>query len=175
MARSVLFRIGRAGRDYFLKKDFFDYMVSVMRDNPSVYLIFAGLGYPRLEEFLEEFPDRAINTEASEQTALDICVGLSYSSKIPFVYTISPFLLRGFETIRTYINHENLQVILIGAGRDDDYSKDDGFSHDATDIGRILDTQDNIRQWYPNDTKELHQAIDEALVLNQPHFISLRR
>ena len=158
-----------------MKKDFFDLMLKVMDDNPDVYLIFVGLGYPRVEEFLKKYPKRAINTEASEQTALDIAVGLAYENKIPFTYTISPFYLRAFETIRTYINHENLQVILVGAGRDDDYSKDDGFSHDAADISEILGTQKNISQYYPEDFKQLEIALAESLVVRKPHFISLRR
>ncbi len=73
------------------------------------------------------------------------------------------------------INHENLQVVLVGAGRDDDYSKDDGFSHDAQDIEEILNTQDNIEQYYPIDKKELETAINKSLVLSEPAFISLRR
>lgn len=158
-----------------MKKYFFDYMDELMSKNPDVYLLFVGLGYPRVDGFLEKYPDRAINTEASEQTALDISVGLAYSGKIPFVYTITPFLLRGFETIRTYINHECLPVILIGAGRDDDYSKEDGYSHEAGDIGRILKTQDNIFQWYPNSEGDLKRAIDASLAIKGPNFISLRR
>lgn len=146
-----------------------------MTANKDVYLLFCGLGYPRVDGFLEKYPDRAINTEASEQTSLDIAVGLAYSGKIPFVYTITPFLLRGFETIRTYINHECLPVILVGAGRDDDYSKHDGYSHDATDIGDILNTQHNIFQWYPNTERDLKHAIDGSLAIKGPNFISLRR
>ena len=157
-----------------MKKDFFDIMLRVMEDE-RLYLLFVGLGYPRYDEFKKKFGKRAINTEASEQTALDIAVGLAYSGKLPIIYTITPFLLRGFETIRTYINHEKLHVILVGAGRDDDYSKHDGYSHDAKDIERILDTQKNIQQWYPDNIKELLLAINESLTTREPHFISLRR
>lgn len=158
-----------------MKKDFFDILDKTMAQNKDIYLIFVGLGYPRVDEFIKKYPDRAINTEASEQTALDIAVGLAYSGKTPFVYTITPFLLRGFETIRTYINHENLHIVLVGAGRDDDYSKDDGFSHDASDIGKILATQENIVQFYPNNKEELAENIKEAIVEDNPSFISLRR
>lgn len=158
-----------------MKKAYFDIMDDLMTKNPDVYLLFCGLGWPRITEFLEKYPERAFNFEASEQTCLDASVGLAYSGKIPFVYTITPFLLRGFETIRTYINHECLPVILIGAGRNDDYSKEDGFSHDAQDIEEILKTQKNIFQWYPNSERDLKHAIDGALAIKGPNFISLRR
>ena len=158
-----------------MKKQFFDLMLYIMKDNPDVFLIFCGLGYPRFEEFSTLYPDRALNFEASEQTALDAAVGLAYSGKIPFVYTITPFLYRGFETIRTYINHEKLHVIMIGAGRDTDYSKHDGHSHDAQDISEILGTQKNIVQHYPDDLNDLKDSIDLAINIKKPHFISIRR
>ena len=156
-----------------MKKDFFDKMLEVM-ENPNVYLIFVGLGYPRLEEFLEKYPGRAINTEASEQTALDIAVGLAYSGKIPFVYTITPFFYRGWETIRTYIAHERLNVKLIGAGRDDDYSKEDGYTHDAQDIGKHLDLLE-IEQLYPQNTSDVSEMIKWMLEVKEPQFLSLTR
>lgn len=150
-------------------------MMDVMSSNKDVYLIFAGLGYPRVDEFLKEFPDRAFNFEANEQTCLDACVGLSYSGKIPFVYTITPFLLRGFETIRTYLNHEKLACCLVGAGVGNEYSKTDGYSHDAQDIGKIMDTQENFYQFYPQDRDEMEEAILEAIDNKSPNFINLHR
>ena len=117
-----------------MKKEFFDAMLKIMKKNKKIYLIFIGLGYPRIDEFLQTFPDRAINTDAAEQTALDMAVGLAYEGKIPFVYTITPFFYRGFETIRTYIAHENLNVKFVGVGVGEEYGLHDGYSHSASDI-----------------------------------------
>lgn len=150
-------------------------MLEVMKDNVDVYFIMCGLGYPRVDEFLDKYPDRAFNFEASEQTALDAAVGLAYAGKIPVIYTITPFYYRGFETIRTYFNHESLHVIMIGAGRDDDYSKHDGYSHDAKDIFSVLHTQKNVHQYYPKDIDVLKSNMNTALTLKQPVFISVPR
>jgi len=158
-----------------MKKDFFDYLFHLMSENGNIYFISVGLGWPRLEEFQKNFPNRYIQTEASEQSALDIAVGLAYSGKTPVVYTITPFYLRAFETIRTYINHENLNIIMVGVGRDDDYSKHDGFSHDASDIEYILKTQHNVFQYYPNTIIEMKQAFTIALTIKGPNFISIRK
>ena len=114
-----------------MKKDFWDIMRKIMYENPDVYIISAGLGWPRTDELSTLYPQRFIQTEASEQTALDIAVGLSYSDKIPVVYTISSFYWRCAETIRTYLDHENLHCILIGAGVKEEYGEHDGFSHSA--------------------------------------------
>jgi transketolase len=157
-----------------MKKQFFDIMLDIMEQNKDVYLLFCGLGYPRYDEFKKKFKDRAINTEASEQTALDMAVGLAYSGKIPFVYTITPFFYRGWETIRTYISHERLNVKLVGAGRDDDYSKHDGYSHDAGDIGKYMDIE-VMRQSYPMDLTELDFFIRYMINSTHPWFLSLRK
>lgn len=158
-----------------MKIEFFNYIIEKMLENENIYFISAGLGWPRTDELKKQFPDRFIQVEAAEQTALDIAVGLSYAGKIPFVYTITPFLYRGFETIRTLINHENLNVKLIGAGRDTDYSKHDGYSHDACDIQEVLGTQRNIRQLYPKNSEEMKQCIDVMITHPYPYFLSLTR
>ena len=158
-----------------MKTEFFNQMFELMAKNKDIYLIFVGLGYPRVDEFLKEFPGRAINTEASEQTALDIAVGLAYSGKIPFVYTITPFFYRGFETIRTYINFEKLNVKMIGAGVGKEYTVDDGYSHDASDIGKILDTQENIEQLYPVTSSDMIEMVNWMIKTNRPQFLNLHR
>lgn len=158
-----------------MKKEYFDYMFEIMRTHSRVYMIFVGLGWPRLESFKKEFGDRVINTEAAEQTAMDIAVGLAYAGKIPFVYTITPFLLRGFETIRTYIDHEKLHVCLLGAGVNNQYSKHDGFSHEAGDIPKILRTLPHIDHYFPETVEGMKEMIDDILNKNRPAFLNIRK
>lgn len=158
-----------------MKRIFFDYMREIMRDNPDVYFIMAGLGWPRVDEFLKEFPERAFNTEASEQTAMDICVGLAYAGKIPVVYTISPFFLRAFETIRTYLDHEKLHVIMVGAGRDDEYSLHDGFSHFEGDMHRFMGTLPNIKTAWPNDSVDMQACLNIAIKSSNPWYINVKK
>ncbi len=172
-----------------MKKDFFDYMHKVLTEHEDVYFLMAGLGYPRVDEFLEKYPNRAFNTEASEQATLDMAVGLAYAGKIPVVYSITPFLLyRGFETIRSYINHEDLPVILVGVGRDDDYSKHDGFSHDAQDDKKLFfgawdDSDglleagilDNVECAWPDSPTQLEEEIQLAIRDRIPTYINIPR
>lgn len=158
-----------------MKKYFFDLLFQEMATNPDIYLIFIDLGWPRVEEFLQAYPQRALTTGAAEQTALDIAVGLSYSGKIPFVYTITPFFYRGFETIRTYINHENLNVKMIGAGRDNDYSKNHGYSHDARDAHKVFSIFPKIIDLYPINDDELKLNLTEIINNPRPYFLSLKR
>lgn len=156
-----------------MKKNFFDYIIKLMKKNTDIIFISVGLGWPRTEELQDTFPDRFIQTEASEQTALDIAVGLAYAGKTPFIYTITPFLLRGFETLRTYVDHEKLHVCLVGAGRNQEYSEVDGFSHEAGDIPVILNTLPNIHQYFPQTVEEMQRNIDTMIKLTEPSFISI--
>lgn len=141
----------------------------------EVWLLTGDLGYKLFDQHKESFPERYLNVGASEQTLLDIAVGLAQGGKIPVVYSITPFLIyRGFETVRTYINHEGMPVKLVGGGRDKDYEHD-GFSHDASDIKEHLDTLKEIEQYWPKDTTDIDDQTTKFLKSPKPAFISLRR
>ena len=157
-----------------MKKQFFDYIIERMKDNNLIYFISAGLGWPRTDE-LRQFGERYIQTEAAEQTACDIAVGLAYQGKIPFIYTITPFYLRAFETIRTYFDHEKLHVCMVGAGRNDDYSKHDGFSHEARDIPHILGTLHNVVQYFPESEDSMKFMVEMMISHKDPSFISIQK
>lgn len=151
------------------------YLQKEMRINPNIYLLVGDLGYLVFDKCFEEFPDRCYNVGAAEQTMLDIAVGLAYDGKIPFCYSITPFLLyRPFETIRTYVDHENLNVKLVGSGRNTDYAHD-GASHDATDVGLYLNNLQNIKQYFPKEKEELKDLVSEITNNGKPSFISLTR
>jgi transketolase len=146
-----------------------------MQANPNVIALTGDLGYGGFDKIRDDFPDRFINCGASEQSMLDMACGLAIEGKIPVVYSITPFLLyRGFETIRTYINHEKLPVILIGSGRDKDYAHD-GFSHDASDDKKFLALFENIISWWPNTFEEMRTELKGSIDNPAPTYINLVR
>lgn len=158
-----------------MKKDFFNILIDRMSKNENIYFLTGDLGWPRTDELAEKYPDRFINCGASEQTMCDIAVGLAYDNKIPFTYTISPFYYRGFETIRTYINHERLNVKMIGAGRDEEYGEHDGFSHSATDIPVFFKGLYNIYKRFPESVEELNHTIDEMIAQAHPFYLGIHK
>lgn len=146
-----------------------------MEKNKSIWMITADLGYGMLDAIRDDFSDRFLNVGASEQVAVDIACGLALSGKIPFVYSITPFLMwRAAEAIRLYVNHEKLPVKLIGGGRDNDYYHD-GFSHNAKDIKTLLEALPSIVEYWPNDKVEIKWVLSELISNNQPSFVSLKR
>lgn len=152
-----------------MRKEFAIQLHRLMTENSDVFFITGDLGYGLFDEIRKDFPGRFINTGAAEQTMMGIAVGLALESKIPFVYSITPFLLfRPFETIRNYISHESIPVIMVGSGRDDDYGHD-GFSHWAGD--------DEILKQLPNIMfiKENEFNLAEIVKSGKPTYLNLKR
>ena len=158
-----------------MRKDFANHLHKLMAENVDIWLITADLGFGLFDKIREDYPDRFLNTGASEQAASDICVGLALSGKIPVMYSITPFLLyRAFETWRTYVNHEKIKVILIGSGRDDDY-KHDGFSHYAGDDSHFTRHLENFIRHWPTKKEWVIKALNDAIEDDKPYYINLTR
>ncbi len=157
-----------------MRRVFADLLLEAMKDE-RIFLLVGDLGWKVWDEHFKQFPERCVNTGAAEQAMLDMAVGLAYDGKIPFCYSITPFLIyRPYETLRTYVNHENLPVKLVGSGRDDDY-KHDGFSHNASDVKAVLEPLQNVKQFWPQSKEAIPQALDDMIKNNQPSFISLKK
>ena len=146
-----------------------------MHSNPDIFLITADMGYGMLDTIRQDFPDRFINAGASEQAALGIGVGLALEGKIPFVYSITTFILyRPFEFIRNYVNFERIPVRIVGGGRDADYSRD-GISHQPIDAREVMSIFPNIQAYWPEEREEVSGIVREMVLNSSPAFISLRR
>lgn len=158
-----------------MRREFKDELFEYMAKDPRIWVVTGDLGYGMFDRIRDTYPERFINTGAAETSMMDIAVGLSLEGKIPFVYSITPFLLyRPFEAIRTYINHEKLNVKLIGGGRDSDY-KHDGFSHYAGDDYLFMENFKYITSVWPEDVKEMKLWLKRAIASDRPFYINLKR
>ena len=140
-----------------------------MRLNKDIVVITADLGYKMFDLIKTDYPDRFINVGASEQTMMDMAVGVALQGKLPICYTISPFYSRAFETIRNYLLHEGIKVIMIGSGRGKDYLHD-GFSH--------WDDYNNYCgdfSFFPDDEQEMILNFKTAITCKKPCYINLKR
>ena len=154
---------------------FADIIYKKMLVNKNIWVITGDLGYKMWDQIKQEFPERFLNVGASEQSMLDIAVGMALEGKIPVVYSITTFLLyRPFETIRNYINHEKIPVKLIGSGRNKDYLHD-GFSHWAQEDKKVLKIFKNIEAKWPTTIKEIPSLVNNMLASNKPWYINLTR
>ena len=157
-------------RGYFCGK-----LLEEMHLNKDIVVITGDLGYGAFDKIKETYPQRFFNVGASEQAMVGIACGMALRGKIPVVYSITPFLLaRPYEWLRNYVDHEEIPIKLVGAGRDMDYEHD-GFTHYANDAKKILYTLPNIEQIWPKDKESVVKYMDFFLNNGKPTFISLKR
>ena len=161
--------------DVKMRRCFADVLYSRMVSNKRIWIVTADLGYKMWDQIKTDFGDRFINVGSAEQALVTLGIGLALEGKIPFVYSITPFLLyRPFESIRNYINYEKIPVKLIGAGRGRDYSCD-GPSHWAEEDREIMKILTNIRSRWPQTNAEIPVLIDELLENNWPYYVNLKK
>lgn len=158
-----------------LRRRFADEVYKAMKKNDSIIVVTGDLGYKMWDQIRQDFPKRFLNVGAAEQSLIGVGIGLALEGKIPIVFSISSFLLfRPFETIRNYINHEKIPVILVGAGRDKDYLHD-GISHWSEEDKEIMKIFKNINSVWPKSADEVSQITPKILNSHQPWYINLKR
>jgi transketolase len=146
-----------------------------MAHNKDIWIITADMGYKMWDSVRDDYPERFLNVGASEQAMMGLAVGLALEGKIPIVYSITPFLLyRPFETLRNYVNHEQIPVKLVASGRGRDYAPD-GFSHWAEEDREILKVFSHIESRWPEDAAQLPAIIEEMLSRPVPFYLNLRK
>ncbi len=152
-----------------MRRKFATDLYELMKEDENLVLITADMGFGMLDKIKQDFPNHFYNVGAAEQVMIDMAIGMIYGGKKVVVYSITPFLLfRAFESIRNYIDHEQVPVVLVGSGRDDDY-KTEGFSHDASD--------DVILKFFKNILfiKEDDFNLREILNSGKPTYLNLKR
>lgn len=157
-----------------MRRTFFRLLHEAMAKDERIVFLTGDLGFSLIEPIRDSFPDRFYNMQAAEFAMVGAAIGLAYEGKIPVVYTIAPFaVLRPFELLRTYVNHEKVPIKLVGVGRDDEYKG--GISHYAGDISDFLDPLGNIDQFWPDSEAQLGMQFHDFMSPRQPSFLSLSK
>ncbi len=147
-----------------------------MLENKDIVLLTGDLGYKVWDRIRDDMPDRFFNLGAAEHSLMCAAVGMALEGKIPFVYSITPFLLfRPAEVIRNYVNKEKIPVKLIGSGRGEDYSQHDGFSHFCGDDQEILRLFPNIKGRWPPTKEEIPDLVEDMILREEPMYLNLSR
>lgn len=158
-----------------MRKEFAKILLEKMREDERIFLVIGDLGFGLFDQIRNEFPERVINTGAAEVCMMGVGVGLAMEGKIPFVYSITPFLLwRAAEVIRNYVSKEFIPVKMCGSGRNKDYSHD-GWSHDASDDKTFLKCFSDIDCMWPENEQELMFFMNRMVDRDNPSYLNLKR
>ena len=102
-----------------------------------------------------------------------VAAGLAMSGKIPFAYTITPFITsRCYEQIKVDVCYNNANVKLVGVGSGVSYGTMGSTHHSLEDIA-IMRALPNMTIIAPSDPKEVEEAIFAAVEHNGPTYIRL--
>lgn len=158
-----------------MRQTFVNTIESIASKNKDVMLLIADLGFSIYEGFVEKTPNQFLNVGIAEQNMTGIAAGMALEGKIPFIYSIIPFVtMRNFEQIRNDLCYQNLNVKIVGVGAGFTYGPYGHTHHGLEDIG-ILRTLANLTIFCPGDTKETKFATEEALRIKGPVYIRLGR
>lgn len=143
------------------------------KENSNIMLLTGDLGFTVFENYATNFPHNFFNMGVAEANMMGVASGLSLTGKIPFVYSIAPFItLRPIEQIRNDVCLHNANVKIVGVGAGLSYSHAGPTHHINEDIG-MLKTIPNITIICPSDPVEVELAVNFAIKHEGPIYIRL--
>jgi transketolase len=150
----------------------FGEIISKLADeNEDIIVIVADIGYRVFDDFRDKYPERFINMGICEQSIISVASGMALEGLQPWVYTITPFLIeRPFEQIKLDINHQNVNVNLVGYS---DYPTL-GPTHAEINAKKMMKLFNNIESFFPSNSDETEKMILQAYEKEGPSFISLK-
>lgn len=157
-------------RNLFIKT-----LIAESSKNDRIWLITSDLGFSALEPFIEEFPNRFLNVGIAEQNAVGIAAGLALIGKIPYVYSIIPFVTsRPFEQVKVDCAYMNTNVRLVGVGAGFAYGPA-GATHHSTDDLAIMRVLPNMSVLAPGTLNEAEALVRCSIHHEGPIYIRLSK
>jgi transketolase len=150
-------------------------LVEEARVNDRLFLITPDMGYSVLEPFFSEFPERSLNTGIMEQCAIGFAAGLALQGRVPYVYSIVPFVtMRCFEQVRVDVAYMNNPVRLVGVGGGYTYGPAGPTHHSIEDLS-LMRSLPNMVVCSPCDRHEVKAITEMSFNHPGPMYIRLGR
>ena len=148
-------------------------LLNEMKENKNIFFLNADMGINLVEQIQLEFPERYANVGISEQNLIGVAAGLANVGYLPFVYTISNFLIhRCFEQIRNDIILHNYPITLIGTSTGFDNAPL-GPTHHMLDDWASLATFPLIDIYCPSSIMYANSLISKVLLNKRPAYIRI--
>lgn len=158
-----------------MRNTFLKTLVEEARKNKDIFLITPDLGYAVLEPFAQEFPERFINAGIAEQNSITMAAGLALNGKIPYVYSIIPFVTsRPYEQVKVDCAYMNTNVRIVGVGAGLSYGPA-GATHHALDDLAIMRTLPNMTVFAPGSLNETEDIVRYSVNHKGPVYMRLAK
>jgi transketolase len=162
-------------KQFVSTRDAYGKALAEMGKRESIVVLDADLSVStKTSVFKKLYPERFFNVGCSEQNLMNTAAGLALGGKTVFASTHSQFFLRGWETIRTIIAHEKLDVKLAGthAGITNTV---DGYTHHSVEDMALMRAIPEMIVESPADAVETRALIMACVDIKKPFFIRLNR
>ena len=158
-----------------MRNAFISGLVKLAETNNDIFLLTGDLGFGVLDEFIEKFPNRYINTGIAEQNMASVAAGLAMNGKIVFIYSIANFpTMRCLEQIRNDIAYHNANVKIVTVGGGFAYGPA-GITHHGTEDLAIMRVIPNMNIFIPCDPISAKQAAKDVCNIKGPCYVRLER
>ncbi len=148
-------------------------LYELSKKNKQIMALVSDIGAIVYDKYREDFPDRFVNVGVSEQNIIGIAAGLASCGKIPFAYTIIPFItMRNYEQIRNDVCLHNANVKIVGVGAGLRYSTLGPTHHSIEDIA-IMRVLPNMTIVSPVDPIEAKKATFSIAQYNGPVYLRI--
>ncbi|MDO8638395.1 MAG: transketolase C-terminal domain-containing protein [Candidatus Daviesbacteria bacterium] len=156
-----------------MRNSFVNSIYKATKINENVLCLVGDIGAFLLRKYIKDFPLNYYNLGAAEANMVGVAAGFAMSGKIPFVYTITPFITsRCYEQIKVDVCYNEANVKLVGIGSGVSYGTMGSTHHSLEDIA-IMRALPNMVVISPADPREVEEAVFAAMKHNGPVYIRL--
>ncbi|MFC1653096.1 transketolase family protein [Planctomycetota bacterium] len=156
-----------------MRRQFKDTCLSLAEKDERVVLVFGDLSVYLFKEFSERFPERFLNLGILEQTMISAGAGLAATGLIPFVHSITPFLVeRAYEQIKLDLCYNEFGVNLVSTGASFDYTWDGPSHHCYTDLA-LLRLLPGMEVTQPGTPQELDTLLCSQYANGKPSYFRM--
>ncbi len=156
-----------------MRDSFISSIYKATKANRDVLCLVGDIGAFLLRDYIKEFPFNFYNLGVTEASTIGVAAGLAASGKIPFVYTITPFVTaRCYEQIKIDVCHDKANVKIVGIGSGVSYGTMGSTHHSLEDMA-IMSALPNMVIISPADPQETEEAVIAAVKYQGPVYLRL--
>ena len=154
-----------------MKKLFANWLTSAALEDDRIILVSGDYCFKMFDELKNKRPKQYLNVGVCEQSMIGFASGLALQGYIPYVYSITPFILeRAFEQLKLDLGYQKQHVVCVG------YSEypNDGPTHAELDFEKLVSLLPNFRYAIPRCLASARDSLHQSLNTKSPWFIKLK-
>ncbi len=147
--------------------------LSVSRGDIIALLGDISVGNFLIGQARDRLPDWVLNLGIAEQSMISFAAGLSRAGLLPFVHSISAFLIeRTYEQIKCELSYNKTKCILVSANGPYDYTRLGPTHHCANDVP-LIDLLPNMTSVLPGRDSDVRPALNYAIESKSSCYVRL--